>query len=113
MFAQWFSQIESLTESVGQTIAVPRLTGRQVYRSDQPHRDPKEYCETSVFNMFLDHVIFQMHDRFGPAQQLSVRLLHLVPAAAVALTTDERNTLVTDLARTWTVSTGQMIFLQL
>ena len=42
VFAQWFAQIKSLAESVGQTIAVPRLTGRQVHRSNQPHRDPKE-----------------------------------------------------------------------
>ena len=39
-----------------------------------------------------------MHDRFGPAQQLSARLLLLVPPAAVTLTTDERDTLITDLA---------------
>ena len=39
--------------------------------------------------MFLNHVIVQMNDRFGPAQELSVRLLLLVPAAAVTLITDE------------------------
>ena len=50
-----------------------------------------------VFNMFLGHVIVQMHDRFGPAQQFSARLLLLVPAAAVTLTTEERGTLITDL----------------
>ena len=42
VFAQWLAQIKSLAESVGQTIAVPRLTGRQVHHSNQPHRDPKE-----------------------------------------------------------------------
>ena len=39
-----------------------------------------------------------MHNRFGPAKQLSARLLLFVPAAAVTLTTDDRDTLITDLA---------------
>lgn len=97
VFAQWFEQIESLAETLDQTVTVPRQAGRQAHRSNQPHRDPKEYYEYSVYNVFLDHVIVQMRERFGPVQQLSAKLLLLIPSVAITLGKEERDRLVTDM----------------
>lgn len=98
VFSRWFAQIQRLAEDAGQEITVPRTTGRQVHRYNQPHQDPKDYYRVSIFNVFLDHVIGQMRDRFGPSQQLSAKLLLLLPSVTVTLSTEERNKLVSDLA---------------
>ena len=99
VFAQWFDQIEWLAESVGQTIMTPRVTGQQVHRANYVNRDPKEYYRVSVHNLFLDHVISHMHDRFGAAQQQSAKLLLLIPSMAATLGRAERDTLIKDLAK--------------
>ena len=99
IFAKWFEQIESLAGTVRQSIIIPRLTGKQVQRSNQPHEGPGEYYELSIFNVFLDHVIAQqLHDQFSPAQQSSAKLLLIVPSATVKLSTRDRNKLITELA---------------
>ena len=43
VFTEWFEQIESLAGTVGTSITIPRLTGKQVHHSNQPHDCLREY----------------------------------------------------------------------
>ena len=73
-------------------------SGRQRHRASYDSQDPKEYYKLSTFNIFVDHVMAQMRDRFGPTQQRCDKVLLLIPAVTQPLERDKLEAMLEELA---------------
>jgi len=78
--SNWFDIAKSKAEAVGAEEArVPRRCGRQRGQDNVPAEDPAEYYKQSITIPLLDHLLSQLHSRFGSDQQHVIRGLSLVP----------------------------------
>ena len=71
-------------------LATPRLSGRQVHRSNPPLSTPEDYYRVCLYDEFLSHVISELEERFinNPSQSVVMGLLNLVPSECVQLDDD-------------------------
>ena len=79
-FHFWFVEISKLALELNITVAVPRIVGRQVYRSNAPADSPEVYYRVLPF---LNHILTELQDRFGGVRQKIVKLFSLVPSLLI------------------------------
>ena len=82
-FTSWFEEIEEFANDLSIPVTVPRISSRQVHRSNIPAESPEVYYRRNVMIPFLDHILVEMENRFGEIQQTKVKLLGLIPSTAV------------------------------
>ena len=80
-------------------LTTPRLSARQVHRSNPPSSTPEEYYRICLYHEFLSHVLAELEDRFvdNPSFNVALGLLFLVPSECVRLGND--GTIPDDLAK--------------
>ena len=78
-FHQWFSEITALANELDISVSTPRITCRQVYRSNASADSPESYYHRNIMITFLDHISL-LEERFGPVHQTKVKLLGLIPS---------------------------------
>ena len=63
----------------------PRLTSRQIHRSNPPSCTAKDYYRISIYDEFLSHVVAELEERFlsSPSCDIVTGLLKLVPSVCV------------------------------
>ena len=68
-------------------LTTPRLSTRQVHRSNPPSSTPEEYYRICLYDEFLSHVLAELEERFVNNSSLGVALglLYLVPSECVHL----------------------------
>ena len=71
-----------MAEELNILIATPRITARQIHRSNIPADSPEAYYRRNLVIPFLDHITTELTQRFGPVQQTKVKLLGLIPSIA-------------------------------
>jgi len=81
-FHLWYCEIKTLADEFNIPIATPRIAARQVHRSNIPADSPEAYYRRNLMIPFLDHIITELTERFGPIQQTKVKLLGLIPSVA-------------------------------
>ena len=81
-FHQWFIEITTLANELNISVSTPRITCRQVHRSNTPADSPESYYRRNIMVPFLDHITSELEERFGPIHQTKVKLLGLVPSVA-------------------------------
>ena len=64
-------------------LTMPRLCGRQTFRSNVHASNPKEYFKRVVYTPFLDYIIEQFSKRLGSLATQGVRAVKLIPANIV------------------------------
>ena len=71
-------------------LTTPRLSGRQIHRSNPLSATPEEYYRICLYNEFLSHVIAEIEERFvnNPSQDIVTGLLYLLPSECVLLNED-------------------------
>ena len=57
----------------------PRTCSRQIYRSNQPVQNTKEYFRVSLTIPFLDHVSADLEYRFPGDELIQYRDLYIIP----------------------------------
>ena len=85
-------QTVSWAAEISVEIIVPRsrIAGRQTHRSNPSSSSVEEHYRRAVMIPLLDHVIFQLDERFGDIHQTVVRLLNLVPTNLISDRGDSR-----------------------
>ena len=81
-FHLWYCEIKTLAEELNILIATPRITARQIHRSNIPADSPEAYYRRNLVIPFLDHITTELIQWFGPIQQTKVKLLGLIPSIA-------------------------------
>ena len=79
-FRLWYHEIKTLADELNITVATPRIAARQVHRSNIPADSPEAYYRRNLMIPFLDHILTELTERFGPIQQTKVKLLGLIPS---------------------------------
>ena len=65
-FHLWYCEIKTLGDELNIPIATPRIAARQVHRSNIPADSPEAYYRRNLVIPFLDHIITELTERFGP-----------------------------------------------
>lgn len=81
-FHLWYCEIKTLADEFSIPITTPRVAARQVHRSNIPADSPEAYYQRNLVIPFLDHIVKQSTERFGPIQQMKVKRLGLIPFIA-------------------------------
>lgn len=81
-FHLWYCEIKTLADELSIPITTPRIAARQVHRSNIPADSPEVYYRRNLVISFLDHIVKQLTERFGPIQQTKVKLLGLISSIA-------------------------------
>ena len=65
----------------------PRITSRQVHRSNPVTDSVEDYFRITLYDEFLSHVVAELQDRFldNPGHDIALGLLHLLPSECVSL----------------------------
>ena len=78
----WYNKAKKLAEKVDiseDSITKPRTCSRQIYRSNQPVQNTKEYFRVSLTIPFLDHVSADLEHRFPGDELTQYRGLYIIP----------------------------------
>lgn len=78
-FKDWYADAVKLCEDVHGTVAMPRITGRQRHRENNPSSNPEEYFRKTVAISFLDHMTTEMDSRFSEDSKKCHDLFGLIP----------------------------------
>ena len=69
----WFEDASRLTDKIGATVSVLKITGRQEHRNNAPN----------VAIPFIDHLLNEMSSRFSEDNRAGAEIFALVPSAMV------------------------------
>ena len=78
----WYTKAKKLAEKVDiseANMTKPRTCSRQIYRSNQPVQNTKEYFRVSLTIPFLDHVSADLEYRFPGDELTQYRGLYIIP----------------------------------
>ena len=78
----WYNKAKKLAEKVDiseANMTKPRTCSRQIYRSNQPVQNTKEYFRVSLTIPFLDHVSADLEYRFPGDELTQYRGLYIIP----------------------------------
>ena len=92
-FRKVFSDATKLGKQLngeGFELCEPRITGRQMHRSNPPSSNPEDYFRITLYDEFLSHIICELQTRFmeNPAHEIALGLLYLLPSEAINLDED-------------------------
>ena len=59
-FHQWFIEITALANELNISVSTPRITSRQVHRSNAPADSPESYYRRNIMVPFLDHITSEL-----------------------------------------------------
>ena len=79
-FHLWYCEIKILGDELNIPIATAHIPARQVHRSNIPADSPEAYYRRNLVIPFLDHIITELTERFGPIQHTKVKLIGLIPS---------------------------------
>lgn len=98
--------IEDLLDTAGKfaekfdvELSMPRTTGRQTHRSNQPSTSPSDYWKKSLLIPYIDSLITNLRDRFTEENHPAFSLLSLHPANMLKMTDDEMRTNVNNVGK--------------
>ena len=74
----WYNKAKKLAEKEA-NMTKPRTCSRQIYRSNQPVQNTKEYFRVSLTIPFLDHVSADLEYRFPGDELTQYRGLYIIP----------------------------------
>ena len=65
-------------------LKTPRLSGKQMHRSNPPSSTPEKYYRIALYDEFLSNVISELEERFmnNPSHNITVGLLHLLSSVS-------------------------------
>lgn len=78
-FLSLFEDAKNMAEENGGSLQAPRLTGKQLNRSNTPAADVITYYRVNLFIPFLEHAIQQLSERFAKHRKLICALHGLLP----------------------------------
>ena len=79
VFTKLFEKATSLGSEVGVEIRKPRISGRQVHRSNPPSASVEEHFRITVFRPFLDFIIQELTSRFSEPNPIICHLSTIIP----------------------------------
>lgn len=79
-FSEIFSSSSLMLTSIGSSIQIPRITGRQKNRANFPTSTPETYFRVSVFIPFIENFITQLDLRFVSHRDILKGFQCLLPA---------------------------------
>lgn len=85
-FRDWYDMAESLVESVGGEVKMPRIAKRQVHRENIAAENPFDYYMRNLAIPFLDHLSQEMETRFTVENRAGSALFNLMPSASCKVT---------------------------
>ena len=77
---EWFREAKEMAEEVGAELRMPRITRRQVYRSNADTSTTVDYYRVNYSAKFVDHFLNEFSTRFCAENQVGMRILHIIPA---------------------------------
>lgn len=83
LFTQIFSEVQQICSDLDIDVKVPRITGRQINRSNYTAASPEEYYRKSIYIPLLDNVINDLKDRFPKETLKCFGLRLLIPSYLV------------------------------
>ena len=85
-YRRQFNKIFAETTKLGKdlhgddfVLCIPRIAGRQVYRSNPETSNPEDYYRITLYDDFLAHVVAELQERFVEDPIHGIGLLHLLP----------------------------------
>lgn len=92
-FKRLFSGATKMGKNIngdGYELCKPRVSGRQMHRSNPPSSTAEEYFRITLYDEFLSHIISDLKARFveNPAHDIALGLLYLLPTECVNLADD-------------------------
>lgn len=82
---EWFKEAQGMAEKVGTEIKIPRITGRQIHRSNAENSTPIDYYCVNNSTKFVDHLVTEFNSRFSDENQVGVKLFYILPAHIITL----------------------------
>ena len=80
---EWFEDASRMADKIGDTVSVPRITGRQEHRNNAPSVNPESHYRVNVAIPFIDHLLEEMSSRFSEDNRDGAEIFSLVPSAVV------------------------------
>lgn len=78
-FQNLFLEVEKKLGILDKTIQIPRITGRQLSRSNMPAESLEQYYNRTIFIPFIDHFKNQLIERFSKHNEIISVLQKLIP----------------------------------
>ena len=75
----WFKEATEMAEEVGTEMQMPRITGRQIHRSNSETSTAINYYRVNYSVKFVDHFLTEFHTRYRVEYQVGVKLLQIIP----------------------------------
>ncbi|CAF1610531.1 unnamed protein product, partial [Didymodactylos carnosus] len=88
-YEEIFYDVRELCDITGHEVKMPRITGRQITRSNVPSTTPQEYYRVNLFIPILDHFIASLNELFSTHQWLALIVSRLIPAFIEGKTFDD------------------------
>ncbi|XP_064639798.1 52 kDa repressor of the inhibitor of the protein kinase-like [Lineus longissimus] len=92
-FARLFASCSKMAKIGGLPLALPRIVGRQTLRANVEAENPEEYYRRCIFLPFIDHLIFQLNDRFCGRSNAAIKALLLIPTNLAKLDAEKEDTI--------------------
>ena len=68
-----------LTDKIGATVSVPRITGRPEHRNNAPSVIPESHYRVNIAIPFINNLREEMSSRFGEESRAGAESFSLVP----------------------------------
>ncbi|KAK2561757.1 52 kDa repressor of the inhibitor of the protein kinase [Acropora cervicornis] len=83
-FGRCYAQAVRVTEKIGTTPDMPRITKCQIHRSNTPAATPEEYYRLNLAIPFLDHISNEFEQQFTGLSAKCGKLIGLVPTVLMS-----------------------------
>ncbi|XP_029197148.2 52 kDa repressor of the inhibitor of the protein kinase-like [Acropora millepora] len=83
-FGRCYAQAVRMAEKIGTTPDMPRITKRQIHRSNTPAATPEEYYRLNLAIPFLDHISNEFEQQFTGLSAKCGKLIGLVPTVLMS-----------------------------
>lgn len=94
---EWFEEAKKMADKVGMGMEMPRVTGRQMHRSNAGNSTAVDYYRVNYSTKFVDHLQTEFNNRFSNENQVGINLLHILPAHLQTLKEADLDKVVSDL----------------
>jgi hypothetical protein len=87
-FSRVFKSVETYCNKIGIDVCIPRISGRQAHRSNVAINNPESYYRVTIFILFLNNFIDQLHDRFSTHENILSSFTCLFPNSDFKISND-------------------------
>ena len=83
------ASVNQIASVLGVSMEIPRVTARQVHRSNPPASTPEEYWRKAFVIPYLDSLMTSLKDRFSQENEPAFSLFYLHPSHMLNFTVEE------------------------